>query len=122
KAATYLYVWAWETPVMGLRAPHTMEIPFVFNHIDMSESMVGPITPEMHKLEAAAAGAWASLAHSGNPNTRGLPGWPAYSAAKRSVMVFDSACRVEQDPTGEIRQIMDKRNVTTGSSIIPGNG
>ena len=31
KAPTYHYVWAWETPVMNLLAPHTMEIPFVFN-------------------------------------------------------------------------------------------
>jgi len=41
---------------MGLRSPHTVEIPFVFNHIDVSESMVGPVTPEMRKLETASAG------------------------------------------------------------------
>ena len=40
KAPTWLYVFAWETPVMGLRSPHTLEIPFVFNNLDVSESMV----------------------------------------------------------------------------------
>jgi carboxylesterase type B len=109
KAPTYLYIWAWETPLMGLRAPHTLEIPFVFNHIEISQSMVGPVNPQMKKLEAASAGAWASLARTGNPNHKGLPNWPAYSPDKRAVMIFDTPCRVENDPTSEVRQIMEKR-------------
>ena len=108
KAPTYLYIWSWETPVMGLRAPHTLEIPFVFNHIDLCESMVGPIAPPMKGLEAASAGAWASLAGAGDPNHKGLPNWPAYTPAKRAVMIFDTPCRVENDPTGEVRKILDK--------------
>jgi para-nitrobenzyl esterase len=122
RAATYLYVWAWETPVMGLRAPHTMEIPFVFNHIDLCESMVGPINPAMRQLEAASAGAWASLARAGSPNHKGLPNWPAYTSQKRSVMIFDTPCRVENDPTGEVRQIMEKRgaNGPVGAPPAPG--
>jgi para-nitrobenzyl esterase len=107
KAPTYLYVFAWETPVMGLRSPHTLEIPFVFNHIDICESMVGPVNTGMRKLESDSAGAWAQLARNGNPNHKGLPGWSPYTADKRAVMIFDSPCRVENDPTGEVRLIMD---------------
>lgn len=117
KAPTYLYVFAWETPVMGLRSPHTLEIPFVFNHIDISESMVGPVNAEMRKLEAASAGAWASLARAGNPNHKGLVNWPAYMADKRAVMIFDAPCRVENDPTGEVRQIMEKRGGNVGGPL-----
>lgn len=118
KAPTYLYVWAWETPVMGLRAPHTLEIPFVFNHIDLCESMVGPVNAETRKLEASSAGAWASFARAGNPNHRGLPNWPPYMPDKRAVMIFDTPCRVENDPTGEVRRIIEKRGGTgTGSPI-----
>jgi para-nitrobenzyl esterase len=109
KAPTYLYVFAWETPVMGLRAPHTVEIPFVFNHIEDCESMVGPVNAGMRKLEAACAGAWAALARAGSPNHKGLPGWPAYTPEKRAVMIFDSVSRIEHDPTREVRQIMEKR-------------
>jgi para-nitrobenzyl esterase len=112
KAPTYLYIWAWETLVMGLRAPHTLEIPFVFNHIDLCESMVGTVNAEMRKLEVASAGAWAQLARAGNPNHKGLPAWPAYTPQKRAVMIFDTPCRVENDPTGEVRQIMEKRGAT----------
>ncbi|HWC76016.1 MAG TPA: carboxylesterase family protein [Blastocatellia bacterium] len=121
KAPTYLYVWAWETPVMGLRAPHTIEIPFVFNHIDVSESMVGPINPKMRELESASAGAWASLAGTGNPNHKILPNWPAYSSHKRSVMIFDTPCRIENDPTGEVREIIEKRG-GNAAGVLPASG
>jgi para-nitrobenzyl esterase len=117
KAPTYLYVFAWKTPVMGLRSPHTLEIPFVFNHIDVSESMVGPVNAAMRKLEADSAGAWASLARTGNPNHKGLPNWPAYSVDKRAVMIFDTPCRVENDPTGEVRHIMKKRGGNVGGPL-----
>lgn len=117
KAPTYLYVFAWETPVMGLRSPHTLEIPFVFNHIDISESMVGPVNPDMRRLEAASAGAWAQLARTGNPNHKGVASWPAYTADKRAVMIFDAPCRVENDPTGEVRQIMEKRGGNVGGPL-----
>ena len=117
KAPTYLYVFAWETPVMGLRSPHTLEIPFVFNHIDASESMVGPVNAAMRKLQADSAGAWASLARTGNPNHKGMADWPAYSADKRAVMIFDAPCRVENDPTGEVRQIIEKRGGNVGGPL-----
>jgi para-nitrobenzyl esterase len=122
RAATYLYIWAWETPVMSLRAPHTMEIPFVFNHVDQCESMVGPINPAMRKLETASARAWASLARAGDPNHKGLPNWPAYTPQKRAVMIFDSPCHVENDPTGEIRQIMEKRGGAGAAGMPPAPG
>jgi para-nitrobenzyl esterase len=109
KAPTYLYVFAWETPVMNLRSPHTMEIPFVFDHIEKCQSMVGPINPSMHELEAATAGAWASLARTGHPAHAGLPKWPAYTADSRATMIFDNPCRVENDPTKEVRQILEHR-------------
>jgi para-nitrobenzyl esterase len=120
KAPTFLYVFAWETPVMGLRAPHTLEIPFVFNHIDSCESMVGPVNAQMRKLESASAGAWAQLARSGNPNHKPLPNWPAYTTDKRAAMIFDAPCRVENDPTGQVRRIMEKRGGNVGGPLPAG--
>src|SRR5262249_33391707 len=121
KAPTYLYVFAWETPVMKLRAPHTIEIPFVFNHIDLCESMVGPINAGMRKLETDSAGAWAAMARNGNPNHNELPNWPAYTKEKREVMILDTPCRIESDPTGEVRQIVEKRGATPGVLPAPTN-
>ena len=50
------------------------------------------------------AAAWVSLAKTGNPNNPKIPDWPAYDAAKRASMIFDSEVRVENDPRGEIRK------------------
>jgi len=114
RGPTYVYVFAWETPVMGLRSPHTIEIPFAFNHIDISESMVGPVNAKMRTLESATAGAWAQLARAGNPNHKGLPNWPSYTVDKRATMIFDTPCRVENDPTSEVRQILEAAKTNVG--------
>lgn len=97
---------------MGLSASPTLEIPFGFHRIDQCESLVGPVNAEMHELKAASAGAWAQLARTGTPNHQDLSNWPAYTEDKRAVMIFDKPCRVELDPTGEVRQILEKRGTT----------
>jgi para-nitrobenzyl esterase len=60
----------------------------------------------MRQLESAAAGAWAALARSGDPNHTGLPHWPAYTPDTRATMIFDTPCHVENDPTAEVRKIL----------------
>jgi len=103
QAPTWVYRWDWETPVMDLLAPHTMEIPFVMSHLDDCTSMTGPVTEAMRALEAQASRAWVALAAAGNPNHSGLPHWPAYTDAEKAVMLFDSPCRVKEDPGAELR-------------------
>ena len=109
KSATYLYVFAWETPVMN-----TIEIPLVFDHVDVSESMVGSVRPEMRLLEAQIARAWAAFARASNPNHKGLPDWPAYTAEQRSVMIFNSPSREQDDATSQMRRIPENRPPAAG--------
>lgn len=106
KAPTYVYRWDWETPVMGLLAPHTIEIPFVFNHIDDCQSMTGPIDASMKALETQTATTWATFARTGDPNHAGLPKWPAYTAANKAVMLFDTQSKVVSDPGAETRRLL----------------
>ena len=106
QAPTYVYRWDWETPVMHLLAPHTMEIPFVFHHIDDCQSMTGPVGAGMHELEAQTAGAWAALARGANPNHAGLPEWPAYTAERKAVMIFDAPAHVATDPGAGLRELL----------------
>jgi para-nitrobenzyl esterase len=106
QAPTWVYRWDWETPVMELLAPHTMEIPFVMSHIDACTSMTGPVTEAMRQLEAQTSRAWVALAASGDPNHRGLPRWPAYTDAEKAVMLFDSPCRVQNDPGADLRKVL----------------
>lgn len=116
KAPTYVYRWDWETPVMNLLAPHCMEIPFVFNHIDDCTSMTGPINKEMKALESQASTAWASLARNGNPNHKGMPNWPAYTSKDKAVFAFNTPCTVINDPGAALRAQMlpDAKPMATG--------
>jgi para-nitrobenzyl esterase len=103
KAPTYVYRWDWETPVMNLHAPHTNEIPFVFDHVEDMPENTGPINSKMRELATQISGAWVALAGIGNPNHKGLPQWPPYTAANKAVMIWNVPCRVEIDPGAELR-------------------
>jgi para-nitrobenzyl esterase len=104
KASTYVYRWDWETPVMGLLAPHTIEIPFVFHHIDDCQSMTGPINSQMKALELQAATTWATFAATGHPNHKGLPKWTPYSVDNKAVMLFNTPSQVVLDPGADLRK------------------
>ncbi len=108
-ASAYLYRFDWETPEGGghMRSPHTIEIPFVFRNI----AIAGPLISKMQTAWALAdktSAAWVAFARTGDPNTPGMPHWPAYSAATRDTMLFNDELRVEQDPDRGPRQIMEK--------------
>ena len=103
-ADVFVYLFAWETPVLGgrLRACHTLEIPFVFNTVE-GAAITGS-DPSRLALGESMAGAWIAFARTGNP------GWPAYDTSRRPTMVFDLQSRVENDPFGAERKIWeDKR-------------
>jgi para-nitrobenzyl esterase len=104
KAPAYLYHFRWASPARGgkLRSVHSMEIPFVFDNIHLAEPLTGS-GPEQTALATMVSGAWARFARTGNPNGKGLPNWPAYSAATRSVMIFDKTSRAVDDPNRDER-------------------
>jgi para-nitrobenzyl esterase len=104
-APVYMYLFTWESPFLGgvLKCPHTMEMPFVFNNVEPTIGILGN-SPERIPLAAKVSGAWLAFARSGNPNHKGLPGWPTYDKEKRATMIFNTECRVENDPRGEERQ------------------
>ena len=43
KGPVHLYYFTWETPVQGgrLHSPHTMEIPFAFDNVQISRALTG---------------------------------------------------------------------------------
>jgi para-nitrobenzyl esterase len=101
-APAYLYLFAWQTPVLDgrPRAFHGSELSFVFDNVDRCENMTGG-GPEAHELAAKVSLAWINFAHTGDPNHHGLPKWPAFTAARGPTMVFDNQCRVENNPDRE---------------------
>ncbi|WP_405386197.1 carboxylesterase family protein [Streptomyces sp. NBC_01102] len=79
-ARTYLYEFAWGSPVLGLGACHALEIGFVFDNLRHGESLTGPDAPQ--PLADVMHRAWVDFATSGDP------GWTAWDT-RRPVMVFD---------------------------------
>ncbi len=103
-APTYVYHFRKPTPVRDgkLNVPHTLDIAYVFDNINISEAMTGQ-GPDKHALADTMSHAWTNFARTGNPNAEGLPSWPAYDAARRSVMVFNDRSQILNDPRREER-------------------
>ena len=101
KAPAYVYRFDKQTPVRGgkLHAPHTIEIPYVFDNVDQFTStvMVGD-RPDRYPVEKMMATTWTTFARTGNPNNPTLPHWPAYDAKTRSVMTLNNVSKVVDAP------------------------
>lgn len=112
KAPTYRYRFDWETPALGgrLKSPHTLELPFVFDNVQVAPGLTGGASPEAVALAARVSDAWISFAASGDPNTKKseLPAWPPYDATRRATMLFNNPSKVVDDPGGEERVVMER--------------
>jgi len=112
RAPVWMYRFDWETPAFGgrLKAPHSVEVPFVFDTL----YKIG----EQHRKPRAQALAdrvsktWASFARGGDPASDALPAWPTYTAERRATMLLDDTCKVVNDPEGDVRPLWSK--VATG--------
>ena len=103
-APAYMYIFAWQTPILGgkLRSPHAIELGFVFDNTDKTASYNGT-GADTAALAAKMSAAWAAFARTGNPNVPGLPHWPPYDASTRATMIFNDDCKVLNDPGKEER-------------------
>jgi para-nitrobenzyl esterase len=112
KAPTYRYRFDWETPALSgrLKSPHTLEMPFVFDNVQVAPGLTGGASPEAVALAARVSEAWIAFATRGDPNSKksALPPWPAYDSARRATMLFNNDSKVVNDPAAEQRKIMDR--------------
>jgi para-nitrobenzyl esterase len=111
KAVTYVYEFTWETPILNgrLQSPHTIEMPFVFNNV--GDPLVQKLTgggADTFPLAERVCDTWIAFGHSGNPNSKALPHWPAYSAADREVMIINTESGAEKDPDRVAREAIEK--------------
>jgi para-nitrobenzyl esterase len=109
---TWLYQMDWASPAAHGRykAPHTMDIPFAFDNVALAPGMVGD-TPEEQKRAQAMADAvsesYIAFARTGNPNNTHVPHWPNFNLQTRPTMIFDDTVRVENDPRGRQRALIE---------------
>jgi para-nitrobenzyl esterase len=104
KAPVYKYYFQWYSPVREgkLRSYHTLDIPFVFENVDIAQSMVGS-GPERYALADKMSAAYAAFARTGNPNHKGLPKWQPFDANQRATMILNNECKAVNDPYREER-------------------
>ena len=106
-APAYLYLFAWQTPLLDARprAFHCSELAFVFNNTDRCAHMTGG-SVEARELGAKVSDAWLHFARSGDPNHGGLPKWPAFSAETVPTMVFDKKCELKPNYDRDARRMV----------------
>ncbi|AUD02654.1 carboxylesterase/lipase family protein [Spirosoma pollinicola] len=106
-APVYMYLFTWQSPVMDgmYKAMHCMEIPFAFDNISRCEEMTGG-GKEAQTLADKMSRAWIAFARTGNPNHKGLPTWPAYTAENGATMILDNVNQVKTNPDKELLQIV----------------
>jgi len=102
-APTYLYEFAWPSPVQGLGAAHSLEIPFVFDNLTSPDAQLGIGTDPPADLAAEMHATWIRFAASGDP------GWQPFNACY-PVMTFGATAgsgTVVLDPRGDERRCWD---------------
>ena len=107
----YMYKIDWESPVLGgkLRSPHAVELPFIFDNVDVSAGLVGagPAQQQMADLMSAT---FAAFARTGSPDIEGAPHWPAYDPDRRETFIYDIPPKVVADPNAALRKYWLARN------------
>ena len=105
RAPVWMYSFEWQTPVLGgkLKAPHAMDVPFVFNTLDLTNATGG--SPDAQRLADTMSSVWAAFARNGRPDHAAIPAWPAYDSRTRATLILDKTCRIENDPGGEARRL-----------------
>jgi len=106
-APVYRYYFQWYSPVREgkLRSMHTMELGFVFDHVGISKSTIGE-GKELQPLADKMSAAWVAFARNGNPNHKGLPNWPKFNLDQKPTMVFNSECKLVNNPYGEEKAVI----------------
>jgi para-nitrobenzyl esterase len=101
-APAFVYRFEKTTPVRDgkLGSPHTLEIAYAFNNIDLSTAVTGT-GEDKQALADAVSAAWTAFARTGDPSTPELPAWPPYTAEERAVMILDDEPKVVEAPNAE---------------------
>jgi para-nitrobenzyl esterase len=113
-APVWLYLWTTPSPAFGGRygAAHAVDVAPSMH--DVRFPLTGP-NAENLKLSDQLAGAWASLAATGNPNNSRTPDWPAYDTKTRTTMVFGEPSNAVSDPRRVFREYWDQRASTNAT-------
>ena len=92
------------SPKAGYGSPHGQDVAYVFQHINRT-------SPEATKTDDAISEAiatyWTNFAKFGDPNGKGVPGWPAFSNANPVVMYFTEIPHAGPVPSADALNVLD---------------
>ncbi len=97
-APTYVYEFAWPSPVSGLGAAHSLEIPFVFDNLSAPGAELGIGTTPPEALARQMHAAWIRFARASDP------GWEPFGSTYPVMIWAAENSRVEHDPRGDERR------------------
>ncbi|MBA3541195.1 MAG: carboxylesterase/lipase family protein [Deltaproteobacteria bacterium] len=110
-AAVWMYRFDWASSGGGgrLGATHALELPFVWNRLELpaSQFLLGGELDRARPLAAQMHATWIAFVTRGQPDGGGLPAWPAYDSTRRATMLLDETSRVVDDPGGVLRALWD---------------
>lgn len=93
-----------DSPKAGHGSPHGQDVGFVFQHLN-------PSSPEATKTDQAIsetmATYWTNFAKYGDPNSEGVPAWPAFSDANPVVMYFSQTPHTGPVPSAGSLKVLD---------------
>jgi para-nitrobenzyl esterase len=103
---TWAYHVAWPSTLDGgkWRAPHTIDIPLVFDNV-ANDRLTAADSANAQKVADVMSSALLAFARTGNPNAAGVPSWPQFNVEDRPTMIFDAVSHVEDDPRGAERRL-----------------
>jgi para-nitrobenzyl esterase len=101
-ACTYVYEFAWETPVLGgrLGAAHGVDVAFPLDNTELHPATRGSETARA--LARVVRDAWVALARDGDPNHPGLVPWAPFDPVDGAILVLGRTPRVQRRPPGVI--------------------
>jgi len=93
-----------DSPQYGHGSPHAQDVAYVFLHLDVSN-------PETTKSDLEISGNmatyWTNFAKYGNPNSKGLPEWTAFTNDNHAVMYFNKKQYLGYVPSEESLKVLD---------------
>ncbi len=101
-ADTFFYHFTFDDYWLGhlVGATHGMDVPFIFKSFTQGQwSLLFPLGPGRNasRLSEFYMDYWTNFARHGDPNGKGLPGWPPYDPTERVNIVLDVPVSWETD-------------------------
>ena len=121
--------WVYQMDFAGATgwAMHTIDIPFMFDNVEVAKGQIGSDSEQLEAANALAATMSQMLityAQTGDPNgadpaARKQPYWPAYDLKARATMVWNRMPRIEHDPRGAERRFAERSHYHQAGTPLP---